>query len=49
MISGLRSWDVDATGCDLNAELQNVATAAPTGEEDASGKIYLTLCHLITP
>ena len=35
-VSDLRTWD--GAGCDINAELQAVATEAPVGEEGPNGK-----------
>ncbi len=38
IFTGLQSWDVEASGIDINAELQSFASAAPSGEEGPNGK-----------
>jgi microtubule-associated protein 1 len=37
----LKSWDVETSGCDINTELQAVATAAPTGEDGLAGERFI--------
>ena len=36
--SELRSWDNEASGCDINEELAAMAAAAPSGEDGPNGE-----------